>query len=138
MSASAGWEGSRLRDVRDSDCKRRLLEVEQDLAIVVHSAERYIDAFRPSEPDAILRGCLNHDGRNWSQSANRSTVVIWPQCYGGARTSRLRMRQCRARSRNCHIPVHFVRGQFTEQERALADVQLNDAKVLPLRKPRGG
>ena len=48
------------------------------------------------------------------------------------------MRQCSARSPNCHIPVHFVRGQFTEQERALADVQLNDAKVLPLRKPRGG
>jgi site-specific recombinase XerD len=29
---------------------------------------------------------------------------------------------------------HLVRGQFTEQERALADVQLQDAKVLPLRK----
>jgi len=29
---------------------------------------------------------------------------------------------------------HLVRGQFTEQERALVDVQLHDAKVLPLRK----
>jgi integrase len=28
---------------------------------------------------------------------------------------------------------HLVRGQFTEQERALADVQLTDAKVIPLR-----
>jgi len=32
---------------------------------------------------------------------------------------------------------HLVRGQFTEQERAIADVQLKDAKMLPLRKPRG-
>ena len=31
---------------------------------------------------------------------------------------------------------HLVRGQFTEQERALVDVQLGEAKVLPLR-PRG-
>ena len=32
---------------------------------------------------------------------------------------------------------HLVRGQFTEQERALVDVQLQDAKVLPLRRPSG-
>ena len=31
---------------------------------------------------------------------------------------------------------HLVRGHFTEQERALADVQLQDAKVLPLRGRR--
>jgi hypothetical protein len=29
---------------------------------------------------------------------------------------------------------HLVRGQFTEEERALADVQLKGAKVLPLRE----
>jgi len=29
---------------------------------------------------------------------------------------------------------HLVRGQFTEQERALVDVQLHDAKMLLLRR----
>jgi|SRR5882724_4884114 len=33
---------------------------------------------------------------------------------------------------------HLVRGQFTEQERALADVQLHDAKVLPIRRSARG
>src|SRR5437868_10832820 len=33
---------------------------------------------------------------------------------------------------------HLVRGQFSEQERALADVQLKDGKVLQLRKPHAG
>ncbi len=30
--------------------------------------------------------------------------------------------------------IHLVREQFTEQERSLVDVQLQDAKVLPLRR----